>query len=1003
MKIKLVDVLKFLVLSLLTLSTIAVPAQQGEETRFEIINNTTGLNSDYISGIVSDDRGFMWFATIEGLCRYDGVKIKKYSTFLSDGSISYTKEIRSLKYHDKLLWIGSIDGIVTFDPLTEVFTPIDVDGMQSQEVTVMEFDRRGDLWIGTQQGLYLYSVEQKQLEAIDVKQHAPHSKSNNIKSLYCDSQNNMWIGYWYAGLTKYDRASDTFDRVEIEDPRSSVLSIFEDSSGDLYIGTWRGAIVKIKCGETKGVTVIENLSQEFTGRRIDTLPLFFIHKDAKSGNYWVGSNNGIYVLSSLDTPELIEHITVNSQNRSVSNNTVSLCMYDAERDILWLGSRGGGVNLLRLTPSYITSNNIAEITKEFGSGFVKAIYDDGQRVWLSVRNAGLFVGEKSGDQAPNFRYDNRGSSNINTMLKLRSRDEVWLGNQSSGITIIDPESNLVKTNYIQGDSIISKHNVVSLYEDIDGAVWIGCNRGLLYARSSGDKWYVEEIEYADNIKHRIVGITQCRDGYIWAATRHNGVYKILYDNGKLVTQHYDLTIDNDTPFNNIITIYCDSSNNLWLGVSSLGLIKYDVANDRFHYENSIVGKNLGTVNSIIEYSKGELWIGTMQGVYYYNFTNAETPYLKHYTHLDGLIENITVGSSISRGSNGDIHIGANSGYSTISPEIHQATINYNLTVTDIAVNYQSILYPNLEYSDAIDRDSSGNISRLDLHHLDNNLTLSLSTLALSPNSNIRYQYMMEGIDDNWNEVVNHKKEINYQDLGWGKYRFRAKIIDTEAIADSGEIIIDVTISPPFYASWWAIILYISIFGFIAYDMINSRRIKRRLSTRIQVNCSSDTSESISEQTNVTLIPPTPEPKIEDNMNRDKEEEEKEEYREIASPKIQYKDINEQYLSKAIAVVNDNLDNSDFELSDFIEAMHTTKSMLYRKLKSMTSMSPNEFIRHIRLKVSHTLITEKYETITISEVAYAVGFNDPKHFTKCFKKQYGMTPSQFRDSLIEKKD
>lgn len=118
-----------------------------------------------------------------------------------------------------------------------------------------------------------------------------------------------------------------------------------------------------------------------------------------------------------------------------------------------------------------------------------------------------------------------------------------------------------------------------------------------------------------------------------------------------------------------------------------------------------------------------------------------------------------------------------------------------------------------------------------------------------------------------------------------------------------------------------------------------------------------------------------------------------------SPPIEYSSIDEQFLTRATAVVNDNLTNTEFDVKDFIAIMGITNSMLYRKLKSLTNLSPNEFIRNIRLKVAHSLISEKYETISISEIAYAVGFNIPNYFTACFKREFGYTPSQYKEQLI----
>ena len=107
-------------------------------------------------------------------------------------------------------------------------------------------------------------------------------------------------------------------------------------------------------------------------------------------------------------------------------------------------------------------------------------------------------------------------------------------------------------------------------------------------------------------------------------------------------------------------------------------------------------------------------------------------------------------------------------------------------------------------------------------------------------------------------------------------------------------------------------------------------------------------------------------------------------------------IDQQFIVKAIQVVETNLENAEFDVVQFESALNMTNSTLYRKIKSITGTSPTDFIRNIRLKNSCLLLQKG--TMNISEVAYAVGFNDPKYFTRCFRKEFGKTPGDYRKEL-----
>ncbi len=124
--------------------------------------------------------------------------------------------------------------------------------------------------------------------------------------------------------------------------------------------------------------------------------------------------------------------------------------------------------------------------------------------------------------------------------------------------------------------------------------------------------------------------------------------------------------------------------------------------------------------------------------------------------------------------------------------------------------------------------------------------------------------------------------------------------------------------------------------------------------------------------------------------------------EFKAKEFDYTSIDEAFIQKAIDCMHKHLDDPDFDQNRFIEEMSVTKSTLYRKLKSLTGMNTSAFMRNIRLKAACTLLIEK-KNIRISELAYAVGFSDPKYFTASFKKEFGVLPKDYVASLEKDKE
>ncbi len=109
--------------------------------------------------------------------------------------------------------------------------------------------------------------------------------------------------------------------------------------------------------------------------------------------------------------------------------------------------------------------------------------------------------------------------------------------------------------------------------------------------------------------------------------------------------------------------------------------------------------------------------------------------------------------------------------------------------------------------------------------------------------------------------------------------------------------------------------------------------------------------------------------------------------------LDYTSKDEDFLNRVIRIIEEHISDSEFDVGQFADTLHLSKSTLYRKLKTMTGLSPVEFIRNIRLK--HACRMLRHPSVSVSEVAYRVGFSDPNYFALCFKTEFGATPSDYR--------
>ena len=116
--------------------------------------------------------------------------------------------------------------------------------------------------------------------------------------------------------------------------------------------------------------------------------------------------------------------------------------------------------------------------------------------------------------------------------------------------------------------------------------------------------------------------------------------------------------------------------------------------------------------------------------------------------------------------------------------------------------------------------------------------------------------------------------------------------------------------------------------------------------------------------------------------------------------LNYTSLDEDFIQRAIHCVNNHLEDPNFDQAQFADEMRTSKSTLYKKLKSLAGLNTSSFIRNVRLKAACRIMEEKGTNVSVSELAYAVGFNDPKYFSSCFKKEFDMLPSEYIERFIQ---
>ena len=211
----------------------------------------------------------------------------------------------------------------------------------------------------------------------------------------------------------------------------------------------------------------------------------------------------------------------------------------------------------------------------------------------------------------------------------------------------------------------------------------------------------------------------------------------------------------------------------------------------------------------------------------------------------------------------------------------------------------------------------------------------------------------------------------YQNLPSGVYHLRIRAVDSYGRLVEMPHSIEIRVLPPWYLSWWAYILYVVLLAAAAYGVKEwyKARVNRRARLQQRV------SELLHYREMMVM-------KQFEGAHKVLEREEQ-----------QHSSPDELFLQRAIDCVKQHIDDADYDREQFARDMCVSPSTLYNKLRSLTGENITAFINSIRLKEACRLLRQK-PNIKMTELSMAVGFNTPKYFTKCFKKEFGVLPSEY---------
>jgi ligand-binding sensor domain-containing protein/signal transduction histidine kinase len=782
-----------------------------------------GMPQNSASDIVQTKDGYLWFATQEGLARFDGVKFTVFDRANTD-ALPDSWILRLGEDSTGALWIrvqGFAPGITRYE--NGVFTHFTTaNGLPNNTLNARAVDKEGGIWFATLGGLSYFKGGK--FSNYTVKDGLP---SDTVNSLGLDSKNNLWMST-PKGLARYSNGKietltgtqafpdTTFFRVH------DFSSIFEDKSGTLWMHTPRG-IVAFSGSSSKLYTKKDGLS---------SLTVNDVYQDSK-GNIWFATASGLSRFQN-------GRFTTLNASPDVDENTILSIREDNEGS-LWLVT-GKGIKRY--------ANGKFESYKQedgLSDNVVQTMMVDREgSIWL-----GTFGGGIDRFRNANFiTYSARTGLSFDNVQPVieDSKGALWIGSNSAGLNRFKDGT---VTSYTSKNGLPA-NDVRDLAEDKEGNIWISTTRGLVsfkngvftshskqtaigmeplgnamvqlksgsFLVASFNRVFTEQnskfipffrIDSTANRPNFIQDIWEDSRGMLWIACIGNLYW---FKDGKARR----VTAEDGFEGNWVQTFYEDKDGTIWLGVSSHGFARYKDGKFAFISPKQGLFDFNGYV--LFEDSQGYLWSSCNKGVFRVSKKElndvadgrSSMVHCTSYGEPDGME---------SRECNG--------GYSPSGFQLHDgrlafASVKGVVIVNPLDIKLNPIPPPVVVerlLADGTSKDLNGRVS---LSAGTNRLEFHYAGLSYIGGDKVRFKYKLEGADPEWIDAGG-RREAYYTNVSPGEYTFRVIAANSDGIWNEKGAALGFELKPYFYQTKWflaiAILAFLTIGPSIYYWRVRS--------------------------------------------------------------------------------------------------------------------------------------------------------------------------------------
>lgn len=777
----------FVLLLFLGLTFMCPSYSQTDKTfRFSHIGLSEGLSQSTVVDITQDKYGNMWFATYNGLNKYNGYEFAVYKHDESD-SCSIAGDVVRICHLDKAgnIWAGTDHGLSLYDVNKDNFKNFIYLGDNCDIKGIADFDEHKLLLYVNERLILFDCVKETFLENA-----LPVEFSSLTPTFLRQQGDKVYIGS-RKGIFIYSISQKKFQSLFIEALKgAAVITILQESATRLWVGTAGSGLFLVNPQNNQAVHHMHAPGKKggISSKHIRALAF-----DSEQ-RLWVGTINSLYIYNAKEDCFQSYKDGGTSAN-SLSHASVRNIFMDSQGG-MWVGTYFGGINYCHPLKNRFRNLQITADQKGLNSNVIGCIREDSSGdFWIGTNEGGVNHYETPTGKVTHFTTkEGLGGDDVKAIYLDESNGLVYVGTHTGGLSIIHRRTGRIETLWAE-----HAKSIYAIEPTVQGDFWMSGLSWLLHFDSRTKAFTRVNIDNPA-LKSGIMFIYRDSKRRLWIGGR-NGVDVFKDDNGELSCCRLFSSGGGQLFCRKYVNCVYEAHDGVFWIATRSGLYRFDESKQETKHYTTLQGLPDNVVHGVLEDEYGKLWISTDKGL---GSLQLKTETFRNYVEVDGLQSNQFTENAFCRAKNGEMYFGGINGITVFHPaQLVDNPYTPQVIITQLSL-FNKAVHPG-DVTGILEKNISAT-KRITLTAKQKMFSLQFVVSNYISGVHNTFAYKLEGYDDEW--YYTHMRTVSYSNLPQGTYRFMVKAANNDGKWNDTPTELEIVVLPVWYKTWWAILVFV---------------------------------------------------------------------------------------------------------------------------------------------------------------------------------------------------